>query len=173
MRWLPSRAPSKCSLLGITPRSRYSFPGTKKPTRTFCDGSVRHSMRKVVGLRLPTIAGTHGSNLPLSSRLMPWTGMKACRASVSSGSCVEKKSGHSTTAYITSRTPALNMASRCFRKRHHTSVQLDATEIRSSDSAPLTVIVVMSLAHTDARIQNREQDVRQQRPDNRQEAVNQ
>src|SRR5262245_1124164 len=130
-------------------------------------------MRKVVGLRLPTIAGTHGSNLPLSTRLIPWTGMKACRASVRSGSCVLKKSGHSTTAYITSRTPALNMASRCLRKRHHTSVQLDATEIRSSAAAVCPVIVVISLAHPDAWIQNREQDVRQQRPNNSQEAVNQ
>src|SRR5215813_14961186 len=118
-------------------------------------------MRKVVGLRLPTIAGTHGSNLAPSSRLMPWTGMKACRASVHSGSCVLKKSGHSTTAYITSRTPALNMASRCLRKRHHTSVQLDATEIRSSDAAACTV-AVMSLAHPNAWVQNREQDVRQE-----------
>ena len=49
-------------------------------------------------LRLPTMPGTHGrSDQPSKSRTR-WTGMKARRASVASGSCVLKKSGHSTTA---------------------------------------------------------------------------
>jgi hypothetical protein len=68
----------------------------KKRTGTFLSGSVVHSMRKVVGLRLPTMAGTQGDNDPLSKKCTLCTGMKAWRASVRSGSWVAKKSGTST-----------------------------------------------------------------------------
>ena len=53
-------------------------------------------MRKVVGLRLPTMAGTQGERLPLSKKCTICTGMKAWRASVRSGSWVEKKFGSRT-----------------------------------------------------------------------------
>ena len=46
---------------------------------------------------IETIAGTQGDHLPSSNRCTVWTGMKAWRASVRSGSWVEKKSGTSTT----------------------------------------------------------------------------
>ena len=65
----------------------------KKRTGTFFCGSVTHSMRKVVGLRLPTMAGTQGESRPSSKKCTVCTGMKAWRASVRSGSWVEKKSG--------------------------------------------------------------------------------
>ena len=88
-------------------------------------------MRSVTGLRLPTIAGTHGFQ-PSSKKCSACTGMNAWRASVRSGFCVAKKSGHSTTRYMQISTPALNSARWCLRNRHHTSFQLDATAIRSS-----------------------------------------
>ena len=50
-------------------------------------------MRKVVGLRLPTMAGTQGESRPSSKKWTICTGMKAWRASVRSGSWVEKKFG--------------------------------------------------------------------------------
>jgi hypothetical protein len=51
-------------------------------------------MRSVVGLRLPTIAGTQGDSEPSGEQVHRCTGMKAWRASVRSGSWVEKKLGN-------------------------------------------------------------------------------
>ena len=82
----------------------------KKVTGTFFFASVVHSMRKVVVLRLPTMAGTQGEKLPSSNRWTFCTGMKACRASVRSGSWVEKKSGTSTIMYMKISSTALAMA---------------------------------------------------------------
>src|ERR1700722_16165918 len=99
--------------------------------------------------------------------------MKAWRASVCSALWVLKKSGHSTTKYRQTRTPALNNARWCLRKRHHTNVQFDATAIRSS-AADMTCASDMALVfHPDARIDQGEQNVGQQRADDGQERVDQ
>ena len=45
----------------------------------------------------PAMPGTQGRNAPSSNRCRVCTGMNACRASVCSGFCVPKKSGHNTT----------------------------------------------------------------------------
>ncbi len=97
MRWFLSTGAIRWMSVRNRPSTFHSGPAARKRIGTFFLGSVVHSMRSVVGLRLPTIAGTQGDHAPSSNRWMDWTGMKAWRASVRSGSWVEKKLGNSTT----------------------------------------------------------------------------
>src|SRR5262249_14784072 len=135
--------------------------------------STLHSMRRVTGLRRPTTSGTHGIGRKPSKTRRRWAGMKASRASVASGSCVLKKSGHSTTTYSAIRTNALASARRCLRNRHQIRRQLEATETRSSavtGSAGASTLI-SPLLEPDPRIEPGQEDVRDQGADDREEAV--
>src|SRR5580765_1131045 len=157
----------------MMPSRRYGYPVTKRRTGIRRVSSTRHSMRSVVGLRLPVTSGIQGLGLRPSKKCKRWTGMNASRASVASGSWVMKKSEQSTTTYSASSTNALASARRCFLNRHQIRRQLEAPETRSSAVTGTSgaSALISSLFEPDPRIEPRQEDVRDQGADDREEAI--